>query len=286
MPTRFDHAVIAVRDLDAATRRFQHLGFDAQPGGRHTGRGTHNALVRFGLDYFELLSVYDENEARTHSGGGRILLDELEGKDAALVGYALATTTLDEEATRFSGTGSQLPQPNLMARKRPDGQVLSWRTLAPGGNSWRKPWPFLIQWDTPDAQRLQIDLPGSHPNGATAWSRVAIATHNLESTLNVYQNQLGLKLTYTETDYTQNAHHVTLSIGKGSIDLYAPAGPGAIQQVLAENGEGPFLLSFSVKSIEDTRTYFTHNQIKFSEDANALNLSPEEALGVRIRFIR
>ena len=55
MPSRFDHLVIAVRDLDAAIARYQHLGFEVTPGGKHTGRGTYNALIRFGLDYIELI---------------------------------------------------------------------------------------------------------------------------------------------------------------------------------------------------------------------------------------
>ncbi|HEY5001531.1 MAG TPA: VOC family protein, partial [Ktedonobacteraceae bacterium] len=129
MPTRFDHAVIAVRDLDSAIEQFRRLGFDAQPGGRHTGRGTHNGLVRFGLDYFELLSVYDEAEARANNPSGLTILDALKGRDAALVGYALATTNIEQDAERFRGTDTILPQLNPMQRTRPDGQTLSWRTL-------------------------------------------------------------------------------------------------------------------------------------------------------------
>ncbi len=56
---RFDHAVIAVQDLDAAMAAYRDLGFAVTPGGKHTGRGTHNAIIRFGLDYLELLAVYD-----------------------------------------------------------------------------------------------------------------------------------------------------------------------------------------------------------------------------------
>jgi catechol 2,3-dioxygenase-like lactoylglutathione lyase family enzyme len=285
MPTRFDHAIIAVRDLDSAIARFQHLGFDVEPGGRHTGRGTHNGLARFGLDYFELLSVYDEQEARAYQKGGRILLDELDGREGALVGYALATNAIEQDARRFRGTGSELPVPNAMARKRPDGNVLSWRTLAPGGNSWKKPWPFLIQWDTPDEQRLQIDRPGTHPNGTQYWARVAVATHDLESTLDVYHSQLGLELLSLSDDPAQNAHHATLSIGKYTIDLFAPIGNGSIQQTLTENREGPFLLTYAVKDLAETRAFLTQRAIKFVENADSLDLAPEEVFGVHIRFI-
>jgi catechol 2,3-dioxygenase-like lactoylglutathione lyase family enzyme len=286
MPTRFDHAVIAVRDLDSAIAQFRHLGFDAQPGGRHTGRGTHNGLVRFGLDYFELLSVYDEAEARAHNPNGLTILDALKGRDAALVGYALATTSIEEDAQRFRGTDSELPLPNPMQRTRPDGQTLSWRTLAPGGASWNRPWPFLIQWDIPDEQRLQVDQPGTHPNGATRWIRVAVATRNLESTLDVYQNQLGLEL--IKRDRRQGAHLATFSLGKSTIQLLAPEGEGDVQQIIKEKGEGPFALSFAVKSLQQTRTFLELRGIRFvpkTAEIEKLVLDPSETYGIGISFV-
>jgi catechol 2,3-dioxygenase-like lactoylglutathione lyase family enzyme len=286
MPTRFDHAVIAVRDLDSAIAQFRHLGFDAQPGGRHTGRGTHNGLVRFGLDYFELLSVYDEAEARAHNPNGLTILDALKGRDAALVGYALATTSIEEDAQRFRGTDSELPLPNPMQRTRPDGQTLSWRTLAPGGASWNRPWPFLIQWDTPDEQRLQVDQPGIHPNGATGWVRVAVATRDLESTLAVYQNQLGLEL--IKRDTRQGAHLATFSLGKSTIQLLAPEGEGDVQQIIKEKGEGPFALSFAVKSLQQTRTFLEEQGVTFTHktgEVEKLVLDPGETYGIGINFV-
>ena len=57
---RFDHAVVAARDREDAIHRFRSIGFDTQPGGRHESLGTKNAIVRFGFDCIELLSVYDE----------------------------------------------------------------------------------------------------------------------------------------------------------------------------------------------------------------------------------
>src|SRR3954463_7621615 len=100
MPTRFDHVVIGVRDLEAALANYRRLGFDAQPGGKHENGGTHNALIRFGLDYLELLAVYDEDAARAT---GRTLFAEQDKREAALVSYALATETLDDEVVRFRG---------------------------------------------------------------------------------------------------------------------------------------------------------------------------------------
>src|SRR5215472_12844931 len=101
MITRFDHIVIAVRDLNMATQRYRQLGFDVRLGGRHTGMGTHNAIIRFGLDYIELLSIYDEAEARTSKLGRQALLDFLHKQEGGLLGYAFATADIEQEAERF-----------------------------------------------------------------------------------------------------------------------------------------------------------------------------------------
>jgi catechol 2,3-dioxygenase-like lactoylglutathione lyase family enzyme len=282
MPTRFDHAVIAVRDLDAGINRYQRLGFDVRPGGRHTGLGTHNALFRFGLDYVELLSVYDENETRASHAIGRGITDLLTNRDTTLVGYALATTNIEQDAQRFKGTGTEPPSPNPMSRQRPDGQQLSWRTLAPGGVSWGRPWPFLIQWDIPDEQRLQIDLPGTHPNGATHWIQISVATQALPSAIDVYQNQLELELIKRDTD--EDAYHATFTIGNGIIDLLS-SGDEVAQHILSEKGEGPFALTFSVNNLNQTRAFLEERGIKFTAQQAKLVLDPEETGGVLIYFI-
>jgi catechol 2,3-dioxygenase-like lactoylglutathione lyase family enzyme len=287
MPARFDHAVIGVRDLEAAISQFRNLGFDAQPGGKHSGRGTHNALIRFGLDYIELLAVYDEAEARAFAGGGRTLLDELRGQEAALVGYALATQTIEQDAERFRGTANEEPVLSAMQRARPDGHLLTWRTLAPGGKTWGTAWPFLIQWDTPDEQRLQIDQPGTHANGATGWLRVAVATHHLDSAIAVYRDQLGLTLSRHDLAACQGSKRATFSIGKSTIDLFAPNGAGPIQQILSKKGEGPFSLSLAVKDLAQTRTFLQQQGIKFTQEATtaSLTLDPACTSGITIHLI-
>jgi catechol 2,3-dioxygenase-like lactoylglutathione lyase family enzyme len=288
MPTRFDHAVIYVRDLDTAIQRFQALGFDAKAGGRHTGRGTHNGLVRFGLDYFELLAVYDEAEARAFAAGKPTLLDSLQEREAKLSRFALATTQIDADSQRFIGYGTEKPVPDPMQRVLPNGQKLSWSLLSPEGSAQDRPWPFLIQWDTPDEQRLQIDVPGSHPNGATGWVRVRVATNNLDRALDIYQNQLGLELLSTDTVLDQVARRATLRIGKGTIEILAPTGDGPVQRILSEKGEGPFALYFSVRDLVETQKFFAQHDIAFtyeSVDVEKLVIAPSEVFGVSINLI-
>src|SRR5215472_5471858 len=121
MVTRFDHVVIAVRDLDEAIFRYQALGFDVRPGGRHVGLGTHNAIVRFGLDYLELISIYDQAEAAAGRAGGiGTLVDFFSKREGGLVGYALATSTMEQEA-EYLRQSEFASEPFAMQRMRPDG---------------------------------------------------------------------------------------------------------------------------------------------------------------------
>ncbi|MCA1683330.1 MAG: VOC family protein, partial [Actinobacteria bacterium] len=83
-----DHAVIGVHDLDEATKAYRDLGFDVRTGGRHLGRGTHNALIRFGRDYLELMSTFDRGQAATDPFASS-LLRFLDGRAGGLIGYVL-----------------------------------------------------------------------------------------------------------------------------------------------------------------------------------------------------
>src|SRR5215467_5228881 len=125
MMRRFDHAVIGVRNLDEAICRYQSLGFDVSPGGRHTGRGTYNAIIRFGLDYLELISIYDREELNARELSGSTLADFLERNEGGLVGYALASQSIEQEAGRLQQAGVEAEGPFAMQRQRPDGRVLS-----------------------------------------------------------------------------------------------------------------------------------------------------------------
>lgn len=278
MISRFDHVVIGVRDLEAASARYRALGFEVNPGGRHTGLGTANAIIRFGVDYIELLTVADPEEAERAGGSSKVLLDLLRDRPGALAGYALATADIEEDAERLKRGGLAAVGPFAMERLRPDGRLLSWRLLVPEGVSWRRPWPFLIQWDQSDEQRLSWEQPGSHPNGATTVLGVSVVVANLEDAVALYRDKLGLE-PRVEGD------RATITVGGFQITLLPPSADDAAAQTLAEIGEGPVEVVIGVQDLARTESVLTEAGVTWQREPDgAIRVDPDQAVGARLVF--
>jgi catechol 2,3-dioxygenase-like lactoylglutathione lyase family enzyme len=285
MITRLDHVVIAVRDLDAGMQRYRALGFDVRPGGRHTGRGTHNAIVRFGLDYLELIAVYDEAEANASGPHGQVLVDYLRTHPGGLVGYALATMDIAQDAAHLANAGLVVDGPFAMQRMRPDGRLLSWRLLVPGGVPWRQLWPFLIQWDAPDDQRLSWERPGAHAIGATSIVGIALAAQDLAHAIDLYQRQLGLELRRQDEAPHLTARRARFQVGTFAIAILAPNGAGPTQRALEDAGEGLFAVTIAVRNLEQARAHLAQAGIGMEAVAGnpaAILIAPDAALGARV----
>lgn len=155
---RVDHAVLAVRDLDASARRFrEEHGLRFAPGGRHPHWGTANRIASFGEDYLELLGVVDE-DVGTGTVLGRTLL-ELSADGDRWFSICLA----DDDIEATAGRLGLAVQPG--SRTRPDGTEVRWRGAGieeRGPDLWL---PFFISWDVP---------PALHPGATPAEHRIAV----------------------------------------------------------------------------------------------------------------
>jgi len=234
---RFDHAVILVPDLAAASATYERLGFAVSPGGRHEGLGTHNALIRFGVDYLELLAVHDRDLALS-TDRGQALLDLISAGNGGLASFALATERIERDAERFAETRLAATGPFAMKRMRPDGKLLSWRLLVPEGSSWRVPWPFFIQWDQSDETRLSWERSGGHSNGASRVIGVSVAVRDLDAAADLYARQLGIEVSGVENVPEIGARRRVARVGGCDIALCAPAGDGIIAARLRDAGPG------------------------------------------------
>ncbi len=285
---RFDHVVIAVRDLKIAIEHYQSLGFAVEAGGRHTGRGTENAIIRFGLDYIELLAVYDQQEAQNSALGGQELLTALGKRDEVLLGFALATDSIEQVAAQFEGSPLFTHAPFAMQRTRPDGTKLSWRLFIPGGTAWRRPWPFFIQWDQSDEQRLQVEQAGKHANGTNAWIEAAIGVKELVDVLDLYQNRIGLTRQDTEIVQVLGMRVTHIPVDDKSLEIVTPDERGQLQQTIDNNGEGIFAITLRVNDLEQTHTFLKQQHVAFDaseqEETGAITIPATASSTVRIVF--
>jgi catechol 2,3-dioxygenase-like lactoylglutathione lyase family enzyme len=191
--------MIVVRDLERAAAIYGALGFRVIDGGRHTGMGTYNKIIRFGLDYLELLAVYSEQEAAQFQSRRRIM-EFLREREGAFT-YALAVRGMPPDA----------PAGEDRERKRPDGTVLRWRTGYQNLMGEQPLRPFLIEWEEPDEELLaryqREGEAGGQPNGALAWTAITIGVPDVAAARAAYREMLGIDqppgVTFTSGDGIQ-----------------------------------------------------------------------------------
>lgn len=284
MIQRFDHAVIAVADLDAGITAYRRLGFDVSAGGRHQSLGTHNAIIRFGLDYLELLAVEDAEQARSRGPFGEDFLAFVE-EESGLAGFVLAGSELESEAAGLEQVSLPVQGPFAMDRQRPDGRTLAWRLLVPGGSPWRKPWPFLIEWTTPDEERLAWDSPGKHLNGIAGVRGVDVLVPDLHDATRIYGTGLGLGRPVGEQPLRgDDAVARTYLIDGFELRLLTPRGSGRAADELDRIGPGPFRIVLHAPDLAATRRRFSAHKVAVHEVDGGLDIDPEAALGVRLRI--
>jgi catechol 2,3-dioxygenase-like lactoylglutathione lyase family enzyme len=287
MITRFDHAVIAVGDLERAIESYSSLGFEVFPGGRHERRGTHNALIRFGAaDYIELLGVYDPQTATESGLNGRALAEFVSVRPGGLVGHCYATDDIEAEAARMREAGINMVGPFEMRRARPDGRTLTWRLLVPEDIPWRRRWPFFIQWDAPDDERLTVEGVGHHPNGARSVSGVSVAVRDLDEAVRLYSVLFDTEPYRRDEAPALGAGRASFQVRGFTIDLLAPSGDGPVREALAKDGEGPFEARVEVEDLDRARQALAGTAPRAVEDGAERLLPPSDlTLGARLSLV-
>jgi hypothetical protein len=137
-----DHLVYAAPDLSAAVAEVEgRFGVRAQPGGKHIGQGTCNALLALGAQtYLEIIAPDPGQPAPPVPRPFGV--DGL--RRGGLVSWALACDDIDAAVARARGRGYDPGGVADGQRAAPNGTVLRWRlthNAMPGSLI-----PFLISW--------------------------------------------------------------------------------------------------------------------------------------------
>jgi glyoxalase-like protein len=197
-----DHVVIAVPDLGAAARELEEsVGIGATDGGQHPALGTANRLAWLGDTYVELVTIVDEAIAASSWLGVPVAAALAAGGGFAT--WAIASDDLGGDVASFRALGADYGDPFDGERRRPDGDVVRWRSAIPRRLGSGEP-PFLIEHDPESAEWRPADRaaratqiqPVGRPEGATAPVRLDVLelpTERVPATIQALSRALGLR---------------------------------------------------------------------------------------------
>ena len=175
-PTVVDHVLLPVADLEEGARTLsERNGLHAIAGGRHPKLGTANMIVPLGRQYLELIAIADPREAAASRLGKRVTQALDEGR--MFVDWALRTRSVDSLRGKLLAAGWELPPIWEGSRRRPDGQILHWRTQDVSTGRASTAIPFVIEWNVPEGLHPG-EAAAEHPSGATALRRVVIGARD------------------------------------------------------------------------------------------------------------
>jgi catechol 2,3-dioxygenase-like lactoylglutathione lyase family enzyme len=234
MPFTIDHIVIAVADLDQATRDYETLGFTVLPGGEHP-RGSRNALVVLAD------GAYLEIIAFPKPVPGFRWWEVFAAAGPGFVDYALLPDDFEADIARQRAAGIALDGPIDGSRLQSDGSRIAWRSARP----LEPDIPFLVEDTTPRHLRVPEGAPRIHANGVTGVAAVTVAVRDLAASTARYRALLKQEPVAAGTVPGLGFGLVQFRIGEQILSVVAAreahAGPSS---QLAARGQGICALSF------------------------------------------
>ena len=204
----WDHTMINVLDVDRQIRNFAELGIDFVRGGSHQVWGTENALGYFGLNYIELISVFDKHTAwsfprKNASAVYDATHDYQEGIERI---NTIAIRTNDIEGTHLRLKKAGIPVGDVVDGKRIDeqGHEIRWSIFFVNDTINGLPYPFFLQWPGTDQQReeqlVKQGLIVEHPGGNLRVRRVIIEVPDVLAAAEVWSLITDQEVEHTAED--------------------------------------------------------------------------------------
>jgi catechol 2,3-dioxygenase-like lactoylglutathione lyase family enzyme len=292
MFTRIDHLMICVPDLARSVETYKRLGFNVQPGGVHSGKGTHNAIMFNDEDYLELLAIRDPAEDRAaEAQAGRFRRDRA-AFIAAGGGIRYAVVQSDDlaaDVAAMRGRGVDVSDV-VDGRRQQGGQEFRWKYALLGPEN---PLPlFFIQHLTPMAERRR-HTPGAgpHPNGVRFLERVYIVVQDLEASVALYAKVLGADPPRRYKGTVIMSHMAVFQYGYSGLTIAHPYAPGPASDSLERRGPGPFQALLRTTSMGAAMRWMKEHDMPppavgtRDTGEKAILMPPAEACGAYIGFV-
>lgn len=173
MPLHWDHTMINVTDLDQSIADFGAQGIFFSRGGQHVAWGTANALGYFGINYIELISVYDQSKAAiVKRADAASVYDAIQDFTHGIQRFntvAIRSSNLTATWQRLKRQGIKVGPITEGQRLDEQGRLIKWQIFFINDTIHGLPYPFFIDWQSRDADRMiqlqQQGLMTTHPAG-------------------------------------------------------------------------------------------------------------------------
>ena len=234
---QFDHAIIAVLDLNVAIADFQALGFNAFYGGKHADGKTHNGLIVFeDGGYLELLAPTNPNFMETMETVDLNSFLDFMARGDGWAGFAMLVDDVEFVAVGMRERELEITGPTPNSRLRPDGEKIAWRIISIDDSRT----PFFIQDETPRVLRVPDDPDKiNHANGVTGVAAMTVAVKKLERGVDRYRAILGVEP--GPGPEMIGAETAMFTLANFTMTLAAPAAfDSPLTNYVAQRGEVPF----------------------------------------------
>ncbi|PYU73215.1 MAG: hypothetical protein DMG49_06455 [Acidobacteria bacterium] len=153
VPALLDHIILGCNDLDRGIELIEEsLGVRPAIGGVHPGRGTCNALLSLGeRRYLEIMAPDPTQKQIVRYPQIRQMTDP------RLIGWAVHPPDIAAVAKLLGENKLEFKGPDDGSRKRPDGRVLTWKTVSLADDRHGL-LPFFIEWSA-DSVHPSKDAP-------------------------------------------------------------------------------------------------------------------------------
>lgn len=157
-----DHVIWTGNDIEGISERYgADFAVKSIKGGDHDSWGTYNYLTFFSNNcYMKWLGISDTEKAEQLDHPLiQHLLYALNSEKSGPFQFALRTDRLDDYIEHFKQHNIAYKGPFHGQRKKPNGQILSWRMLFPTYDFTNgEILPFLIEWEQPESERVEVSL--------------------------------------------------------------------------------------------------------------------------------
>lgn len=248
----FDHLVWFHHKPENAIKPLIEKGIHVIKGGRHESWGTYNTLSYFDLSYIEFLGIEHISIAQQHEENRlitQIVQQLFEENREGPAKIAIRTNQIVELANKLKHNGHTVYGPLQGQRTTAGGEVIRWKLLFIEDLPNQLSYPFFIQWEASDEERLygfnKQGMLGRHAAEKSKLESVGFVVRDLEKTT-VAWGQL-LNLTPTEEFYDEKLHArcQKLELPGTNLIFYTPEGKGTAVKVLDKRGETPFLVNLT-----------------------------------------